>query len=147
MNASFYMPTRVHFGRGALQNNKKDLALGNHAFIVTGKTSAKRCGALDDIIAILDAASIGHTVFDEITENPPILTCHKGGALAAAAGADFVIGIGGGSPLDAAKAIAAYAANPTIAPEEIYDDAKRVNPTLPLYAVPTTSGTGSEANP
>ena len=146
MNASFYMPTRVHFGRGALLQNKKDLALGRHAFIVTGKHSAKASGALDDVTAVLNELQIAYTVFDKITENPPILVCHEGGSLAAACGADFVIGIGGGSPLDAAKAIAAYAANPTIDPLEIYDEQKRPNATLPLIAIPTTAGTGSEAN-
>ena len=146
MNASFYMPTRVHFGRGVLLQNKKDLALGRHAFIVTGKHSAKASGALDDVTAVLDELQIAYTVFDKITENPPILVCHEGGKLAAACGADFVIGIGGGSPLDAAKAIAAYAANPTIDPLEIYDEQKRPNATLPLIAIPTTAGTGSEVN-
>lgn len=147
MKASFYMPTAIHFGA----EGEKPFAAalqkaGRHAMIVTGKSSAKRCGALDDVIATLTGAGIAYTVFDEITENPPLLTCHRGGAIAAAEGVDFVIGIGGGSPLDAAKAIAAFAANPSIAPEEIYDDAKRANPTLPLYAIPTTAGTGSEAN-
>ena len=136
MNASFYMPTRVFFGENALMNNRSALLLGKHALIVTGKTSAKASGALDDVTAVLDEFGITYTIFDKIQENPPLMTCFEGGKLAAEVGADFVIGIGGGSPLDAAKAIAAFAANQDIEPMDIYDDKKRKNPTLPLIAIP-----------
>lgn len=146
MNASFYMPTRILFGRGALAANRGAIALGKRAFIVTGRHSAKASGALDEVTQALDALGITYTVFDRITENPPLLTCHEGGKLAAEAGADFVIGIGGGSPLDATKAIAAFAANQGLEPMDIYDEAKRTAPTLPIVAIPTTAGTGSEAN-
>lgn len=147
MKASLYMPTRVLAGRGVAMQNPAFFHQGRHALIVTGKHSAKLCGALDDVTAILSAAGITYTVFDQISENPPLLTCHEGGKLAAGAGADFVIGIGGGSPLDAAKAIAAFAANPALAPMELYEPEKRVNPSLPIVAIPTTAGTGSEVNP
>lgn len=147
MNAAFYMPTRVLFGRGVIRENAAALAGGRHAFMVTGKHGAKASGALADVTATLTGLDIGFTVFDEIRENPALTECHRAGALAAAAGADFVIGIGGGSALDAAKAIAAFAANPALAPMDLYDDAKRTAPTLPLFAVPTTAGTGSEVNP
>ena len=146
MNASFYLPTRVFFGENALQKNKNAIALGKHALIVTGASSAKASGALDDVVAVLKEFSIGYTVFDKIRENPPLMTCFEGGKLASEIGADFVIGIGGGSPLDAAKAIAAFANNQGIEPTDIYDDNKRKNPTLPLVAIPTTAGTGSEVN-
>jgi len=147
MNASFYLPTRVIAGRGALAKNAAALALGKHALIVTGRKSARLCGALDDVTAALDALGIGYTLFDRIAENPPLLTCYEGGRLAAEVGANLVIGIGGGSPMDAAKAIAAFAANPEIEPLALYDAEKRVNRSLPIVAVPTTAGTGSEVNP
>ncbi len=147
MNASFHLPTRVLFGRGAATHNKALLCIGRHALIVTGKKSAKLCGALDDVTAILSAAGIAYTVFDRISENPPLLTCHEGGKAGAEVGADFVIGIGGGSPLDAAKAIAAFAANPGIDPLDLYDQDKRTAHSLPIVAIPTTAGTGSEVNP
>ncbi|MBQ8357252.1 MAG: iron-containing alcohol dehydrogenase [Clostridia bacterium] len=147
MNASLYMPTRVLAGRGVVKQNSALLAMGKHAMIVTGKKSARLCGALDDVTAVLDAAGVSYTIFDKVSENPPLLTCYEGGRLAAEAGADFVIGIGGGSPLDAAKAIAAFAANPAIGAMELYEADKRVNPSLPILAIPTTAGTGSEVNP
>ena len=146
MNASFFLPTKVHFGQNAIQNNPSELLLGKHAILVTGRHSAKACGALFEITEILTKNGVGYTVFDKITENPPLLTCHEGGKLAASVGADFVIGIGGGSPLDAAKAVACFAANPELLPMEIYDLEKHANPSLPIVAVPTTAGTGSEVN-
>lgn len=147
MNASFFLPTKVFFGRNSVPENAGALALGKHAFLVTGKHGAKCSGALDDVTQALRTLGIACTLFDRISENPPLDICFSGGAEARAAGADFVIGIGGGSALDAAKAIAAYAANPGLSPMEIYEDEKRKNRVLPLAAVPTTAGTGSEVNP
>ena len=146
MNASFYLPTRILAGRGVLSKNPEFLRIGRSAFIVTGRKSAKLCGALDDVTGLLTAAGISYTVFDQISENPPLLTCYEGGRLAAEAHADFVVGIGGGSPLDAAKAIAAFAANQGIEPMDIYDAQKRTRRSLPIIAIPTTAGTGSEVN-
>lgn len=146
MKFDFTFPTRLISGEGCLAQNRALLAQGRHAFVVTGRSSARRAGVLDDLLPLLDEQGIAYTIFSEITENPPILTCHAGGQAAHAAGADFVIGIGGGSPLDAAKAIAAYAANPGIEANDIYNPEKRINPSLPLLAIPTTAGTGSEAN-
>lgn len=140
------LPTAFVWGKDCVLREAGRLALGRHALIVTGRSSARRSGALADVTAALEGQGIAWTVFDEITENPPLLTCHAGGQLAARVGADFVIGIGGGSPLDAAKAIAAYAANPAIAAEEIYDAAQLTARSLPIAAIPTTAGTGSEAN-
>lgn len=147
MNFSFNLPVRIVSGANCVRDNAALLCIGSHALIVTGKNGAKKSGALDDVISILTDNGIDFTVFDEITENPPLETCFNGGRLGADAGADFVIGIGGGSALDAAKAIAAFTANQQISALEIYDGEKRISPSLPIIAIPTTSGTGSEANP
>ncbi|MBQ3063885.1 MAG: iron-containing alcohol dehydrogenase [Clostridia bacterium] len=146
-HADFLMPTALYFGEDCLEKGATLLgAAGTHALLVTGKSSARLSGALDDVTALLSRLNVKFTIFDGVTENPPLLTCHEAGKLAAEVGADFVIGIGGGSALDAAKAVAAFAANPTISPKEIYDAEKRKNSTLPIFAVPTTAGTGSEVN-
>ena len=90
-------------------------------------------------------------MYDKITNNPSIEETVEGGAVCKSFGADFLIGIGGGSPLDAAKAIAVYATNPPDEDSEfkMYDiftgDFK--NDPLPMVAIPTTAGTGSEATP
>ncbi len=146
MNFDFYLPTRFVSGFGCVKNKNASLLLGKNAFIVTGRTSAKKCGALDDVTSVLTENGISYSVFSEIAENPPLLTCFEGGRLCRESGADFVIAIGGGSVMDGAKAISAFATNLSISPEEIFDVA-RLSPFLPIVCIPTTAGTGSEANP
>lgn len=144
--ADFNMPTRIFFGEDALERGADLIAkAGRRALIVTGKTSAKKSGAEAEVTALLDRLGINFTIYDGVTENPPLLDCHAAGRMAREQNTDFVIGIGGGSPLDAAKAIAAFAAN-DILPEDIFNDDKRTERALPIFAVPTTAGTGSEAN-
>ena len=137
--------TTVYAGVGCLEKNREALILGNRALIVTGRSSAKASGALDTVTAILDGADIPYTVFDEITENPLFEDCRRAGERGHDFGCDFVIGIGGGSPLDAAKAAAAFALHPTMSEEQLYDTASYPL-VLPIVAVPLTAGTGSEVN-
>lgn len=144
MSFNFYMPTQIISGENAVKANADKFAMGKHCLIVCGRSSAEKCGALADVKEVLDSHGIGCTVYNKIMENPLMSTCYEGGKLAVSVGADFIVAIGGGSPLDAAKAIAAYAANPAIAPEEIYTAA--LAPSLPIIAIPTTAGTGSEVN-
>jgi len=144
MNYNHYMPTKIVSGEGVIGKDPAILALGERCFIVCGRNSAKACGALDDVASALESQGIAYEVYNKITENPLVSICHEGGKQAAEFGADFIIAIGGGSPLDASKAIAAYAANPELEPLDIYGDIK--NMPLPIIAIPTTAGTGSEVN-
>ena len=144
MDFNFYSPINVKSGKDCVKENSPLLKkLGDKCIIVTGSSSAKKCGALDDVTEALEKEGIAFTVYDKITENPRIDHCHEAGCIAREAGADFVIGIGGGSPLDAAKAVAVYAANPAFSAEDIYTTDKRER-ALPIVAIGTTSGTGSE---
>lgn len=147
MNLTIHLPTHIISGEHCLREHAAQLAQGKHALLVTGKTSARKSGVLDDLLPLLTHAGIRATIFDEITENPLLETCYRGGQLAARCGADFVIGIGGGSPIDAAKAVAAFAANPTIDALDLFEDSRRTAHSLPIIAIPTTAGTGTEANP
>lgn len=147
MNFQIHFPVTVISGQNCLEKNADKWMLGRHAFIVTGKTSARKSGALNDLLPLLCRANVAYTIFDRITENPLLMTCYEGGQMAAAVGADFVIGIGGGSPIDAAKVIAAFAANPGIEPMDIFTEEKHPVPAFPIIAIPTTAGTGTEANP
>ena len=147
MNFNVNLPVRIISGMNCVKNNPELLLIGGSALIVTGKSGAKKSGALDDVISVLTENGITYTVFDKITENPPLEVCFEGGRLASAEGADFIIGIGGGSALDAAKAIAAFASNQHLSPMDLFDPKNRSYPSLPIIAIPTTSGTGSEANP
>ena len=146
MNFSVYMPVDLRSGIHCVKDNEKCFALGRHALLVTGRHAAKACGAQDDVIAVLTNLGIAYTVYDCIGENPLMSVCYEGGQLAYQVGADFIIGIGGGSAMDASKAIAAYAANPAMEAQALMTDA-RENQSLPIILIPTTAGTGSEVNP
>lgn len=146
MNISYHMPVQMISGAGCVKKNAHKLhSLGKKCFIVTGKHSAKKSGALDDALFALDDMNIEYTIFNQITQNPLLSTCHKGGRLAKEFGADFVLGIGGGSSLDAAKAIAVFATN-DILPKDIYS-LDWEHTALPIALIGTSAGTGSEVTP
>lgn len=140
----FYMPTRVYDAPGCVRKQAEALrGLGTKAMIVTGRHSAKATGALEDVIAAL-----GQTpwiLFDKVEENPSIETVMQARTLAVTEKADFFIGIGGGSPMDAAKAIALMARNPEEEEAALYTPKQL--PHYPVVCVPTTCGTGSEVTP
>lgn len=139
-----YMPVRLISGRGCVKANGSVFSsAGKRCLIVTSGTAAKKSGALDDVRAVLNSEGIEYGVFDGITENPLLSSCEKAGKSAYDASAQFIIGIGGGSPLDSAKAAAIFAANPSLTGEEIYKRAVP-SPALPVILIGTTSGTGSE---
>lgn len=139
----FYMPVRVFDETDCVTKHAKDIAsFGNKALLVTGRHSAKACGALDDVIAALSECGKEYCIFDRIEENPSVETVREGARFGMENEADFVIGIGGGSPMDAAKAIA-HLMYLQDADSDLYD--KTVSPeALPVICVPTTCGTGSE---
>ena len=142
----FYAPTNVYVEKDCVRNHKKELtSFGTKAFIITGRHSAKANGSLKDVTDVLTEADIPYVIFDEIEENPSIETVVKAAAVGIDAGADFVIGIGGGSPLDAAKAIALLMNNPGETADCLYT--KKPLKAMPLVAIPTTCGTGSEVTP
>ncbi len=115
--------------------------LGKKALIVTGKTSAVKSGALGDVTNALKENNIEYIIFNEIEQNPTLKSCIKAGNIGKTC--DFVIGIGGGSPLDAAKAIAVTMANPNIDEERFYKK-EWINEPKEIILVGTTAGTGSE---
>ena len=144
MNVNSYMPVRIVSGKNCLSDNEDLItSKGKKCLILTGKSSAKLSGALDDVTDILDKKEILYCIFDEIEPNPFTETCKKAGDVAFNFGAEFIIGIGGGSVLDAAKAVAIYASNQNFSHSDIYN---RVIPALhlPVILIGTTSGTGSE---
>ncbi len=139
-----YMPVKCAWGNNCvIENSDMLVPLGKRCLIVTGKSSAKKSGALDDAIKALEKHSIEYAIFDEISENPFISVCCKAGEAARKANADFILGIGGGSVLDGSKAVAFYASNPELAPIDIYKREYK-NPPLPVALIGTTAGTGSE---
>jgi len=146
MNYRYHMPVTSFFGKGCIRSNYELFqGFGKRALIVTGRNSARINGSLEDVCAVLDKVSIAWEIFDRIEPNPSISNVREGAAAAEKFGADFVIGIGGGSPLDGAKAIAYLSLN-QVNDRELFSPKPGAS-ALPIIAVPTTAGTGSEATP
>ncbi len=146
MEFKFLMPTEIHFGIDAvLKNRELFRTLGKKALVVTGRSSAKKNGSFDDVSRALTETGVEYVLFDEVEENPSLETVEKGSDLGKRSNVDFVIGIGGGSPMDAAKAMAVFIKNPHINQDNIFSAGKLES--LPVVAVPTTAGTGSEVTP
>ncbi len=140
---TYHMPTQLFVGD--IQNHAHAFqGFGNQAFIVSGKSAAKN-GALQDVQAVLNGLGIGIAHFDQVEENPSVQTVETAAKQAMACGATFIIGIGGGSPMDAAKAVAVLTANPDKTSATLFEATPL--PALPVVLIPTTAGTGSETTP
>lgn len=145
LDLSYYMPVRMIYGEDCVQGNQEVFApFGKTCMLVTGRHSAKASGAFDDVAGALKQNGIDFILFDEVEPNPLLSTCKRAGDIARENHVDFIIGIGGGSPLDAAKAVSVFAANDIENPSDIYDN---TYPHLPFFLVGTTAGTGSEVTP
>ena len=143
MEFNYSMPTKVYFGENSILKNKELFTtIGKKALIVTGRNSAKKNGSYDDLVKALSEVGVDYILFDEVEENPSLETIEKGSKVGKENKVDFVIGIGGGSPMDASKAMAIFIKNPEVTIDNIFSQ-KQLNG-LPVVAVATTSGTGSE---
>lgn len=146
MSFKYLMPTKCYFGKGAVLEHKDELKnFGKKAMIVTGKRSSKKNGSLKDMEEALISNGINYVIFDDIEENPSLETIGKASELGKEEKVDFIIGIGGGSPIDASKAIGVLINNKDYSYENIL--AAPPLKGIPVIAVPTTAGTGSEVTP
>lgn len=140
----FGISTRLYHENNCVLAHSNELcALGTKALIVTGRNSSRKNGSLDDVTAALATHNIPYVVFNKIEENPSVESVIAGAQFGTSENVDFVIGIGGGSPLDASKAIALLIANGKSDKDFLYTPMPNA-PHLPVAAVPTTCGTGSE---
>jgi alcohol dehydrogenase YqhD (iron-dependent ADH family) len=148
---ALYTPTRIHFGADQLAAFAAATArLGRHAFVVTGGGTIARLGILDQVNAALQQQGVKLTHFAGIEPNPEAATINRATAALRAAQADFVVAIGGGSVIDAAKAIAALAhsGENDIWPFVLGEPrAFQLQGALPIAAVTTTAATASEVTP
>ena len=146
MEFSYFLPVNIQFGWNKVDNIDNFAApYGKKALIVTGRSSAKKSGLYDRVVAKLDAAHIDHVLFDQVDANPLTTTALDGAALAKSESCDMVIAIGGGSIMDCAKGIAFMAVNDGDINDYIFNRKVSDN-ALPLIVIPTTCGTGSEGN-
>ena len=144
----FFVPTDIYVEKDCVKNHAQNiLAVGKRALIMTGRHSAAANGSLDDVTEVLKAGKIPYQIFNEVEENPSTDTVGKAALIAREFNADFIIGIGGGSAIDAAKAAALLIANPRLNADDLHKAPSHPLNHAPIVAVPTTCGTGSEATP
>jgi alcohol dehydrogenase class IV len=142
---TFHIPTKIVFGRGKIKTIEECLDPGaQNVLIVTDKNVVEKSGALDKLRNGLRACQ--RFVFDEVEENPSFEQVSRGARFAVENNVDLVIGVGGGSPMDAAKGIAVLARNNGDLKEYTAGRPFEKSP-LPIVCIPTTSGTGSEVTP
>ena len=149
MPFTFNIPTNFVFGPGSVQKLHKQRLPGKKALIVISSGKSTRAnGYLDTVQDQLTQAGVDFAVFDKMAANPVIDNVMDGAACARENGCDFVIGLGGGSSIDGAKAIAMMAPNEGNYWDYIYGGTgggqKLKNKPLPIVAIPTTAGTGTE---
>lgn len=146
MNFNYNLPVNILFGRGRINDVGKEVSkYGKKVLIVTGKNSTKKTGLLDKTIDLLKDSKIEYEVFDRVEQNPLITTIYSGVEIIKSTGCDCVLGLGGGSIMDAAKSIAFSYKNPGDLNDYIFG-IRQGEEALPIILVPTTSGTGSEGN-
>jgi alcohol dehydrogenase len=152
MRFNFNMPANILFGAGTLDELGTIALPGKKALIViSAGTSMKKQGYLARVETLLRKNRVESVVFDKIQPNPIKTHVMEGAKLAQEQGCDFVIGLGGGSSIDSAKSIAVMAKNPGDYWDYISGGSGKGKPVehgaLPIVAITTTAGTGTEADP
>ena len=143
---SYFMPTKIISGKDCIKANAALFkSFGRKALIVTGTHSAKLNGSEADIISVLKENGQEWCIYDKVTANPTVDCCYNGAEFSKSENVDFIVAIGGGSPMDAAKAIALLSKQDI--PKENLFSGGYSDDVLPMIFVPTTAGTGSEVTP
>ena len=141
------VPTHLRFGVGTMRETASICApIGSRILVVTGRQAMQRCGAVQQLCADLDAAGIAWARWAGLHAGPTTDDIDRGAAACREFGADMVLALGGGNVIDGAKAIAAVAPSRHRAADFLYGQAVPGESTLPIVAMPTTAGTGSELN-
>lgn len=141
---SFELPTKIEYGIGVVERLAEIIkALNAESLLVVTDKGIRNSGLLKRISNLLDANKLEHNIFDNVEPNPKDYNVQEGAEMAKRLNPDCLVTVGGGSPIDCAKAIAVVArqggaARDYVGPDKIGGDV------LPLIAIPTTAGTGSE---
>lgn len=143
---NIYIPTLIYSEKDCVKKYGNIMSqTGRKALIVTGNKSSRINGSLNDVIEALEKNDGKYVIFDKVEENPSIETVMEARKLGIQEKVDYIIGVGGGSPIDAAKAIALMLGNPKCDESILFESTMRRY--LPVVAVPTTAGTGTEVTP
>lgn len=151
MKFNFYIPTKVFFGSGCLEELATTKLPGKKALIVTCGQTVKKYGYLNRVCELLKKNNTEYAIYDGVQPNPTKKNVEEGTAVCKKENCDMVLGIGGGSPIDTSKAIAIMATNDG----DLWDYIKSgtgkgkeiQNKPLPIITVNTTAGTGTECDP
>jgi alcohol dehydrogenase class IV len=142
----FPIPTDLHFGHGALATLPEQVrALGGNKALVVTDQGVRKAGLIDRAEKLLSAAGLGISVYDGVIADSGSGLITEATRQLTDAGSEIVIGIGGGSSLDTAKAVAVLAANGGVITDYVGLGKVKEKP-LPVIAIPTTAGTGSEVS-
>jgi len=141
---SFELPTRIEYGVGATGKLAESLdRLGSHKVLIVSDKGIEASGLLSALVDQLSTANLEFDIFSEVESNPKDHSVHAGTKIADRLQADCLVAVGGGSPIDCAKAIAVLATHGG-AVRDYEGQGKISGNVLPLIAIPTTAGTGSE---
>ena len=141
---SFELPTKIEYGIGSVEQ-LADIIKGLNAksVLVVTDTGIRNSGLLERVSSLLDGAKLQYKIFDNVEPNPKDYNVQEGAEIAKQLNPDCLVTVGGGSPIDCAKAIAVVARQGGAARD--YEGPYRIGAdVLPLIAIPTTAGTGSE---
>jgi len=143
----FHLPTKVYFGSRTIKKvGEEAKKLGKKALIVSGRNFARKTGILKKVEDLIKKAGVEVTLFEEVKPNPSLKIVEKGADLSKRRGCNVIIGLGGGSAIDTAKGIAVLSTNSGPLAHYLGRDKVKKLP-LPIIAIPTTAGTGSEVTP
>ena len=142
--ARFTLPSDIYFGKDSLETLKT--IKGKKAIIVVGGGSMKRFGFLDKAVAYLKEAGLEVSLFENVEPDPSVETVMKGAEAMRAFQPDWIISMGGGSPIDAAKAMWAFYEYPDITFEDLITpfNFPELRQKAKFLAIPSTSGTATE---
>lgn len=146
MISTYSQLSPVVFGPGAVTKlPEKVKALGGTKVLCIYDKGVQMSGIADKVLALLSDAGIPVVIYDQVLPDAPVETVNEAGALAQKEKIDLVIGVGGGSTLDTAKAVTVLVQNPLPVQQYFVSKGGHFVSTTPLILIPTTSGTGSES--
>lgn len=149
-NFQFYIPVKIIFGCGSVTKVGQEVKFleKKKAFVVTDEVLLKKTDIVERVKRSLESASIDYVVYSDVEPNPTVEKTDKSADVARKEKCDVIVGVGGGSPLDVAKSVAVTVAHGGTVWDYIETGVKGIpgitSKTLPIIAVPTTAGTGSE---
>ncbi len=146
-NWNFQMPTRVIFSEGCIEQIGRISSEFNakKVLIITGRKAMRQNGVIDRVIDLLKPIEVNS--FEEVEPNPSFETIERARGIFRENNCDLVVGLGGGSPLDVAKVVAAIGKRDQSIADFFVPPTKIDDKDFPMIAIPSTSGTGSEATP